>query len=132
MDVMRAHYPTSFIRAPVLIVALAILAGCTSPAVVDGWPMGPEADCQAAKAAECQRLKEAATDDFARREPGHPVIVSVTLHDEGPIVDALGNPILMTRSVFFFVARFVLADGTIRAIGVADSPGGPVTLPAGP
>jgi hypothetical protein len=111
---------------------LAILAGCASPTVVDGWPIGPEADCQGAKAAQCQRLIEAATEAFARRDPGHSVVVSVTLHDEAPMVDPLGNPILMTRTVLLYVVRFSLADATVRAIGVGESPGGPVTIPTGP
>lgn len=128
----RARCLTYFLRAAAIAAILAILASCASPTVVDGWPIGPEADCQGANAARCEALIDAATDAFARRDPGHPLVVRVALHNEGPIVDPVGNPILMTRSVLFLVARFILADGTVRAVGVADSPGGPVTLPNGP
>jgi hypothetical protein len=119
-------------RTGTIFAMLAIIAGCAGPAAVDGWPIGAEADCGGARAAGCQDLIDAATAALSQGVPGHPAIVSVELHEEGTTVDAFGRPILMTRSILLLVARFVLADGTVRAVGVGDSPGGPVTVLIGP
>ena len=53
------------------------------------------------------------------RDPGHPAVVTSTLHVEGATVDANGNRIIYGRSgALYAVVRFELADGSIRAIGV--------------
>ena len=121
-------------RIAALAAALGIAVGCGAGAadVVDGWPIGPAVNCSGDETASCERLTRAAIDALDRRDLGHPVILRVVLHDEAPAVDVLGNPILMTRSVQLLVARFELADGTVRGIGVGESPGEPVTVEYGP
>lgn len=119
-------------RAVALTFIFAAVAACGSPPVVNGWPIGAAVDCGGDRASGCRRMISAATETLDQGDPGHPAIASVELHDEAPAVDALGHPILMTRSLILHVARFVLADGSVRAIGVADWPSGPVTVPTGP
>ena len=85
--------------------------------VIDGWPVGRVMDCN--RDATCADLAAAATAGLARRDPGHPAIVTLTLHDEGRVVNEDGEQVLFTRSgSCCSVARFALADGTVRAIGI--------------
>lgn len=123
------------------LVAMAVLAlaGCdlvsSGPvAVVDGWPIGRERPC-AIGDARCTDLMPVAINGFDRRDPGHAPIVRATLHDEGTMIDAQGNHILMTRSgACCSVALFELSDGSVRAIGVG-YPGVsdiPVAIETGP
>jgi hypothetical protein len=115
-----------------IAIAAAACARAGDP-VVDGWPIGPQRDCE--RHDDCHALLVLATAALDRRDPGHAAIVNVTLHNEGAIVDASGNTILMTRSgACCSVARFELADGTVRAIGVG-YPGvskEPIALDYGP
>jgi hypothetical protein len=99
---------------------------------VDGWPIGPPADCGGPAAVSCERMTKAATSALDARDPGHAAIASVRLFEEGAITNALGQRVLMTRSLEMQVAEFVLADGSSKAVGVADWPSGPVTVPYGP
>jgi hypothetical protein len=106
-----------------LAVAVALLttaiSGCAfdaSDPVVDGWPIGPEGFCTTMK---CRALLDTAQIGFDRRDPEHPAVVRVVLHDEGMVVDEHGNRMLVMRSgSCCSVARFELADGSVRAIGV--------------
>ena len=121
-------------RLAVVAILQLIVAGCTfgPDRVVDGWPIGPAVDCAGAGAASCDRLITAATAELERRDPGHPAIQRAALHDEAPARDALGHTILLTRTLSLSVALFALADGSERAVGVADWPTEPVTVPYGP
>jgi hypothetical protein len=105
----------------VVTLLAAVLAACSRPVsdpVVDGWPIGERRDCTA-RPWECNLLLAAARDRLALRDPGHPEIVQATLHMEGATVDADGNLLIQVRSGgCCSVARFELADGTIRALGV--------------
>ena len=107
-------------RITVAPLVMILLAGCSFSSgdpVVDGWPVGPEIACSADPA--CPTLLATATIGFDRRNPGHPTVVNVTLHDEGATVDANGNLMITKRGgACCSVARFELTDGTVRAIGV--------------
>lgn len=113
------------------IVALAtVLVGCGSGAdrVVDGWPIGAELDCSTELIGRVPKVPcdvqfrtfiRAATDAIDRRDPGHPAIVRVTLHQQSTTaVDAFGHEITRTTTGTIHVARFDLADGSVRAIGI--------------
>jgi len=120
-------------RRLTLLLLLLTAAGCsTQDAVVDGWPIGAMSTCAGERSVTCQRFVKVATDELDRRIPGHAVILSVELHDEGVAHDALGNPIYLTRTASVFVARLQLADGSVHAIGIADSLGDPIVIPVGP
>ena len=121
-------------RVAFMAILHLVVAGCTfaPDRVVDGWPVGPAVDCSGAGAASCDRLIQAATAELERRDPGHPAIQGAALHDEAPVRDAVGHVILLTRTLSLSVAVFSLADGSERAVGVADWPSGPVTDPYGP
>ena len=85
--------------------------------VVDSWPVGPDLDCAAD--GRCPALLATARIGFDLRNPGHPAVVRVVLHQEGTTVNAKGEHILVTRSgACCVVARFELADGSVAAIGV--------------
>ncbi len=96
-----------------LAALTAALLGCgllpePAAAVVDGWPIGPLVECRPDD--RCPELLAAAVAGLARRDPGNAAIVRATLHREA---------VLSTRSgACCTVARFELADGTVRAIGV--------------
>ena len=100
-------------------LALVLLAGVAVWAmdssyfgVVDGWPIGNEVNCSLEQ--RCDELLTAARTGLASRNPGHAEVVKQTLHEEG----THGN-VLTTRSGgCCWVARFRLADGSVRAIGV--------------
>ena len=60
-----------------------------------------------------------AIEAFDEEHPGHSAYVRVTLHDEGTIRDAAGNPVLLTRSGGApRVVVFELADGSAHALGI--------------
>lgn len=115
--------------APIALAVLLTAAACAplreSP-VVDGWPVGDPLDCTTS-GARCPELLAAATAGLGVRDPGHAPIVQATLHVEGVVFDDKGNQILWTRSgACCNVARFELADGSVRAMGVG-YPGSPKT-----
>jgi len=104
----------------VLTLALAVMSvvGCATTvvdAVVDGWHVGPEASCDAV--ARCPDLLVTASGGLDRRDPGHAAVVKITLHDEGPVVDATGGRVIHSGACCR-VALFELADGSVKAIGV--------------
>ena len=108
-------------RALLLAVALASCSHAVLPPVrdpvVDGWPIGPEQACNADP--RCPILLDTARIGLDRRDPGHPLVIRVSLHTEGVTLDANGKQILTKRSGgCCSVARFELADGSVRAIGV--------------
>lgn len=91
----------------------------TSPPdpVVDTWPIGPELTCDEAN--RCAELTSVGLAGLDARDPGHPPVVSTSLHAEGALVDAQGRRILLTRSGGApSVLVVVLGDGTTHAIGV--------------
>ena len=97
--------------------------------VVDGWSIGDPVDCR--QNDECEDFIPAAVAGLDRRDPGHPAIVDVRLHQQGKP----GQPILQTCSGgCAVVAVFHLLDGSVRAIGVG-TPGvsrEPMTFDYGP
>jgi hypothetical protein len=99
-----------------LVWAVAVSSGPTADPVVDGWPVGDAFTCSNP---ECEALLPVAQAQLDTRDPGHAPVVHATLHHEGVYADASGHLILSVRSGGCCqVARFELADGTIRAIGV--------------
>ena len=106
--------------APLFVALTVVLAGCgpTSSPVIDTWPIGEERSCASLPA--CEELTRVGLMGLAERDPGHPPIVNVRLHDEGAVFDpATGNQILMTRSgACCHVLVVDHADGTTSAIGV--------------
>jgi hypothetical protein len=119
-------------RIGLALVVASILAACSSPIddpvvadgsafvgdpVVDTWPVGPEVACTPDR--HCPALLATARIGFDHRDPAHPAVVRVVLHEEGTTVNARGERILVTRSgSCCVVARFELADGSVAAIGV--------------
>jgi hypothetical protein len=108
-------------RIRVGLVITAIAASACGPfagdPVVDGWPIGSETNCSIED--RCPELLTTAQVGFDRRSPGHPAVVAVTLHLEGRLAGSDSGEVLYTRSgSCCWVARFELADGTVRAIGV--------------
>jgi hypothetical protein len=106
-------------RVAAVVLFVAIVTGCSrvGDPVVDGWAIGPEQWC--ATTTNCPALLDTARAGLDRRDPRHADVLRVTLHDEGATFEADGDQILHTRSgSCCSVARFELADGSIRAIGV--------------
>jgi hypothetical protein len=83
--------------------------------IVDGWPIGAPDTCQPGE--PCVELLELAARQLGRRDPDHAAVVRVDWHRWGRIVDDDGR-VLIGRSGRWHVARFELADGSVRAIGV--------------
>ena len=118
-------------RMAALLVALAIVvAGCARSApdpVVDGWPIGPPADCASTPCEEWLAVAQARLDV---RDPGHAEVVKATLHSEGALVAPEGGLQVFARSGgCCAVAVFELADGTVEALGVG-TPGISQTIEA--
>jgi hypothetical protein len=85
--------------------------------VVDGWPIGREVACS--EEARCMDFLATARAELDLRDPGHPAVVTSTLHKEGVTVDADGNQAIYARSgALYVVVRFELADGSVKAIGI--------------
>jgi hypothetical protein len=119
-------------RIGLALAVASIFAACSSPVsdpvvadgsafggdpVVDTWPVGPEVACTPDR--HCPALLVTARIGFDHRDPGHPAVVRVVLHEEGTTVNNKGERILVTRSgSCCVVARFELADGSVAAIGV--------------
>jgi hypothetical protein len=117
----------------VLVAAAVVLfrgpgsAGFVRP-TYDGWRVGDGDACpiyptwvpesERPSADECEANLAvwlgAATDGFDRRDPAHPPVVRVTLHH-------LATSKLHSANCCE-VAVFELADGTLRAIGIAQEP----------
>lgn len=101
------------LAAPVLASALA--AWLARPTMIDGFPVGPLAACDAGQ--ECDVVIAAARAALDQRDPGHPRVVGADFHAEGV------SP-LPRRSEGFSIVVFRLADGSERATGVLCSVGG--------
>lgn len=104
-----------------LMLAAVLVTACQlfvrGDPVVNGWPIGPEVPCSAE--ARCLVFLATATAGLDVRDPGHPAVVTSTLHTEGATFDANGNRLLYTSSgALYVVVRFELADGSVKAIGV--------------
>ena len=114
--------------ASVVLLIAVWIAACVGPGaegqVIDGWPIGPRADCSTTA---CQEHLREAADALARRDGPHPQIVDVSLYQEGA-----GAAARTTRCCG--VAVFTLADSTMRAIGVGKNIAGDliVTVDYGP
>jgi hypothetical protein len=94
----------------VVLVAL-VLVGCAANAsggVIDGWPVGPRADCSKL---DCGAYIRAANGALQRRDPDRPSVVDVTLYAEGDSAPLRTTPCCS-------VAVFTLANGSVKAIGV--------------
>lgn len=113
---------TLVLLACVAVAATYLLTrGPAADPVVDGWAIGPVWSCSVD--VPCDRLVDVATAGLDQFDRGHPAIVRVTIHADGQLVDALGRQVLMPRSGGApWVARFELADGSVRAVGLG-SPG---------
>jgi hypothetical protein len=129
----------------VVIGALAILvAGCggvqtsarDSTSVIDGWLVGPLTVCQdrvvhdendvEIRRGRCVDLVAAAAKALDHRDPGHPAVVAMQLHQRQRPPNTGGG--------LQYVAVYSLADGSVRAIGVG-WPGvatTPLTIDYGP
>jgi hypothetical protein len=105
------------------VAAGLLLAGCSSSGnagTIDGWPVGPVQAFPMNVPRDWSQWLSTATAAFDERFPGHAAYVAVTLHDEGEIRDAMGNPVLVTRSGgdCCRVVVFELADGSVHALGI--------------
>jgi hypothetical protein len=112
----------------VAIGALAILVtGCggdpgsaaADGSVIDGWLVGPPIVCQdrvvyandvEVERGRCVDLVAAAVHALGDRDPGHPMVVAMQLHQR------LWPP--NTAGGLQYVAVYSFADGSVRAIGV--------------
>jgi hypothetical protein len=111
-------------RYPILVTTavaacLAAAATACSPAdpVVDTWPVGRQLPCD--EAHRCSELTIAGLGGLDSRDPGHPPVVSTSLHEEGRLRDAEGKPVSVGRSGGpFGVLVVILRDGSTHAIGV--------------
>ena len=89
-----------------------LVTGCR-PSFVDGWSVGPAVEC--GSDAECVARLDRAIAEFERRDPGHPTITSVALHDQGRQEN---GQTLIGTGFWFQIALFKLADGSTHAIAV--------------
>ena len=144
-------------RRLALVLSLAVAAigivGCGSsapPIVIDGFTLGAPETCSppvdvdaAAVERSCAGDPSRAIDALDAREPGHPRIVSSKMYADGTQpgpIDVTGNgpvPVQPTRhpGPNVTVVVFTLADGSVRATGVAcslDAPRVCVGIPAYP
>ena len=114
-------------RVAITIGVLALLAaGCGAltsisgdGVVIDGWLVGPLTTCQdvvvTADGVEvargrCEDLVAAAANALDDRDPGHPAVVEMQLHERRWPPNTVGG--------LKYVAVYTLADGSVRAIGV--------------
>jgi hypothetical protein len=114
-------------RLAIAIGALVLLlAGCGGPrstardgSVIDGWLVGPMTTCQdrvvtadnvEVARGRCVDLVAAAAKALDDRDPGHPAVVAMQLHERRWQPNTAGG--------LQYVAVYTLADGSIRAIGV--------------
>lgn len=111
-----------------VVVAVAILAAGgggesgSEPAdgrVIDGWLVGPATVCQdrvvttndvEVERGRCVDLGAAAANALDNRDPGHPTVVAMELHQR------LWPP--NTAGGLQYVAVYSFSDGSVRAIGV--------------
>ncbi len=110
------------LRALAGLLASLVLAACNLGAVpgqVDGWSIGGHVSCAPADA-RCQQMIEVATKRLDQRDPGHPAVAIVTVHEEGlyPNDEGGGEGFIIRSGGPPTVIVFVLEDGSRRAIGV--------------
>ena len=88
-----------------------------SDPVVDGWSIGHEVPCS--EEARCVAFLATARAGLDARDPGHPAVVTATLHVDGATFDANGDRVIHASSgALYVVVRFELADGSTKGIGV--------------
>ena len=134
----RPH-PRRLAVALLVATATAWVVGCGSsaaPVVIDGFTLGamevcsPPVDVDAAAVERsCAGDPERAIDALDARDPGHARIVSSKMYTDGTQpgpIDVTGNgpvPVQPTRhpGPNVTVVVFTLADGSVRATGVACS-----------
>jgi len=98
------------------VVSLLLLAcGAVRDPIVDGWPIREPMACVPEE--RCVELLDLAARQLDRRDQDHAAVVEAAMHYEGQIRDDDGNR-LNTHTGRVYVARFELADGSVRAIGV--------------
>ena len=114
-------------RVAIAIEVLAVvLAGCSAlgsisgdGSVIDGWLVGPVTTCQdrvvtadnvEVARGRCVDLVAAAAKALDDRDPGHPAVVGMQLHERRRPPDVTGG--------LGYVAVYTLADASVRAIGV--------------
>ena len=99
---------------------------------IDGWSVGARVACDASTP-DCDVLFPLAVESFEKRDPGHPPIVSTTLHKEGFYPNERNELVRIFRSaVGIWVVVFELADGSQRAIGAGNALGDPMAFWEGP
>jgi hypothetical protein len=103
----------------VLAIAVAACGLETNNGVIDGWLVGPSTACQdrvvSANNVEvargrCADLVAAAATALDHRDPGHAAVVAMQLHKREWPPNTGGG--------LQYVAVYLLADGSVRAIGV--------------
>jgi hypothetical protein len=114
-------------RVAIAIGALVVLlAGCGAVRsisgdgnVIDGWLVGPLTTCQdrvvtadnvEVARGRCVDLVAASAKALDDRDPGHPAVVGMQLHERRWPPNTAGG--------LQYVAVYTLADGSVRAIGV--------------
>jgi hypothetical protein len=105
------------------LVAAVVLASCgagheSANGQVDGWSIGEGGPCTA-DVVRCEQMVDEATRHLAEREPNHPLIVAVTVHQDGLYPNLDGDLGVIFRSGGPpTIVLFRLADGTRRAMGL--------------
>ena len=113
-------------------VAACGLAGMEPNTRIDGWSVGESIACEASTP-DCTVLFPLAIETFDVNEPDHASIVSTSLHEEGLYPNERGELVQIIRSTArMWVVVFQLADGSRRAIGVANILGDPTVFWEGP
>jgi hypothetical protein len=98
------------------VVSILLLAWDAAPdPIVDGWPIREPMSCVPEE--RCAELLELAARRLDRRDQDRAAVVEAVMHYEGMILDDHGSW-LNTHTGRVYVARFELADGSVRAIGV--------------
>jgi len=87
--------------------------------VIDGFPIGGPAVCEAPSCEAWTSFAQSALDE---REPHHPDVVGLHVHEEDMSNTLVVAPGAATRSTLYVIVVFDLADGSHRAAGVSCSP----------
>jgi hypothetical protein len=89
-----------------VVLGAAIVAGCidnTEGRVIDGWTVGPNVPCDNQR---CRDVLPVAAHLLDRRDPRHPGIVGMTVHETWPARAWPG----------VWIVVFKLIDGSVRAL----------------
>jgi hypothetical protein len=108
----------------------SIVADPAAGRIVDGFPIGAPATCDARTCDEWIRLALSVLDD---RDPAHAEVLNVRIHYEDLTNPLLFDPkVVHARSGTLVVVVFELADGARRAAGVYCGVGPCIGLPSYP